>query len=284
MKRELRSVAIGLASITAVAVPAAAQGPAPGEPAPGDVTALAKATQNPVADLLAIPLQFNFNSGGDLGDRTALNLNVQPVVPISLTSEWIVVARTIIPLYNLPDQSGDGASGVGDIVSELLVSSAEASTFQWGVGPVFSLPTATLAPVRTGSWAAGPAAVGLVTTGRWVAGALATQTWTFADYGDRREVEQLQIQAFANFNFGQGWAVVAAPLIIADWTASSDNAWTVPLGGGLTWTTHVGDQAVQLSAQYYRNLVYPDGGAANQLRFLVSFLFPARPRPVPCAR
>lgn len=273
MKRELRWVAITLASTT---IPAAAQDPPPAPPG-GDATALAKATQNPVADLMAIPLQFNFNSGGGLHDRSVLLLNVQPVVPISLTPEWIVVARTIVPIYNLPDSTAGGATGMGDIVEELLVASAEAETFQWGVGPVFSLPTATLAPVRTGSWAAGPAVVGLVTTGPWVAGALATETWTFADYGDRTKVEQLQIQAFANFNFGRGWAVVSAPLIIADWTLDQDHRWTVPLGGGLTWTTRIGDQALQLSAQYYRNVVYPDGGPANQVRFLVSFLFPTKP-------
>ncbi len=33
-----------------------------------DATALAKQSQNPVADLVSVPFQFNFNTGGGLED------------------------------------------------------------------------------------------------------------------------------------------------------------------------------------------------------------------------
>ena len=39
-----------------------------------DAAELAKQTQNPVADLIALPFQFNFNNGGDFADRTFFNL------------------------------------------------------------------------------------------------------------------------------------------------------------------------------------------------------------------
>src|SRR6187401_2354328 len=81
---------------------AAAQTPAaPAEPEQ-DVTALAKTTQNPVGDLVALPFQFNFNNGGDLGRQTLLNLNVQPVIPFRASDNWNMMARLILPVNSIP--------------------------------------------------------------------------------------------------------------------------------------------------------------------------------------
>lgn len=63
---------------------ASAAAQAPQEPE-HDVTALAKATQNPVGDLVSLPFQLNFNTGGDLEERTFFNLNFQPVIPFKVT-------------------------------------------------------------------------------------------------------------------------------------------------------------------------------------------------------
>ena len=67
-----------------------------------DVNALAKQTQNPVGDLVSVPLQFNFNTGGDLEERTLFNLNLQPVIPFSVTSSWKLILRTIVPINSFP--------------------------------------------------------------------------------------------------------------------------------------------------------------------------------------
>src|SRR5215204_5161210 len=67
---------------------------------------LAKASQNPVADLTSFPLQFNFNSGGALESRTQLLLNIQPVMPLALDAHWMLVARTVVPYVNTPLPDG----------------------------------------------------------------------------------------------------------------------------------------------------------------------------------
>lgn len=90
--------AIVAASLTVIAAPVFAQQP---EPLP-DATELAKKTQNPVGDLIAVPFQFNFNTGGDLGDETLLNLNFQPLIPFKLTDNWSMIARTIVPSIASP--------------------------------------------------------------------------------------------------------------------------------------------------------------------------------------
>lgn len=60
--------------------------------------ALAKATLNPIASLISLPLQNNFDWGaGPNDDGFQYKLNVQPVIPISLNEDWNVISRTIVP-------------------------------------------------------------------------------------------------------------------------------------------------------------------------------------------
>lgn len=251
-----------------IALPAIASAQEPD--ASGDESALAKQTQNPVADLTSLPFQFNFLSGGGLAERSSLLLNIQPVLPINVTERWNVIARPIIPIVNVPEPDGGSDTGLGDIQAELFLSPS-GGTLVWGVGPIFTLPTATLDVAGNGSWAVGPAGVVVFTRGPWVLGGLATQQWSFA--GDGRDVDKLLVQPFANFNFGRGWALVSAPIITADWEAPN-NGWIVPLGGGLSWTTKIGNQAMNLGAQYYYRVERPDFEGRSELRLVISFLFP----------
>jgi hypothetical protein len=97
----------------AAAVASGQSTPPPQGQAPpgGDMKELSKATQNPVGDLISLPFQFNFYTGGDLEDRTLLNVNFQPVIPIKVSDEWSVIARTIVPMDSIPTIDGS-ASGL----------------------------------------------------------------------------------------------------------------------------------------------------------------------------
>jgi hypothetical protein len=256
--------------------PGSAQQPAAPASAPAhDATELAKQSQNPVGDLVSVPFQFNFFSGGDLEDQTLLNLNVQPVVPFSVGKDWKVIARTIVPINSFPGPDGLRYSGVGDIQEQLFLTPARPGGIIWGVGPMFSFPTATAFPTETGSWAAGVAAVVLKSTGPWVIGALVTQAWTFADAGDDTEVNQFLVQPFVNYNFGKGWAIALAPTITANEDAPGGEQWTVPLGLGISRTTVFNRRPMSLGVQYYHNVERPTGTAGQQLRLTLSLLYPA---------
>src|SRR6185436_1418879 len=164
-----------------------------------DVTALAKETQNPVGSLISVPFQFNFLNGGGLDDQTLLNLNFQPVIPFQVGEDWKVIARTIVPINSYPGADGLRYSGIGDIQEQLFITPAKPGAIVIGVGPLVSLPTATALPAQTGSWAGGVAAVVVKNAGPFVLGALVTRLWTFADYGDDRDVDQFLLQPFVNF-------------------------------------------------------------------------------------
>jgi hypothetical protein len=239
-----------------------------------DVTALAKQTQNPVGDLISVPFQFNFNTGGDLEDTTFFNLNFQPVIPFVLNDRWHAIARTILPINSIPAPDGSRFSGVGDLQEQLFITPAKPGHFIWGIGPILSLPTATAAPSETGTWAAGPTVVILKMTGPWVAGALASQLWPMADAGDDTETDLLTMQPFVNYNFGKGYALAFAPIIVANWNAPDGEEWTVPLGFGITRTTVFNRRPMSLGVQYYYNVVRPEGAAGQTLRFVVTLLFP----------
>lgn len=244
-----------------------------------DATELAKQTQNPVADLVAIPFQSNFYNGGDLEDRTFYNLNVQPVIPFSVSKDWKLIARTIIPFDSIPTPGGTRRTGIGDIQEQLFFTPAKSGSIVWGLGPVFSLPTATAGPVETGSWAIGPGLVLVKNAGPFVLGGLFTQYWNFADEGGDPKTNLFALQPFINFNFGKGWALAFAPVISANWDAESGNKWTVPLGIGISRTTVFNRRPMSLAVQYYYNVERPDGSGASQLRFAISLLYPKPPSP-----
>jgi hypothetical protein len=246
---------------------------------------LAKASQNPVGDLVAVPFQFNFNTGGGLPPgRTLANLNVQPVFPLKMGTHWTLIARTIVPFLNVPAGDFIHEDGIGDILQQFFVTPQQAGTLIWGVGPLFSFPTATNVLARSGSWAAGPVFVWMMMPGHFTVGSLVYNLWTFNDDDtDEIEVNQFAFQPIINYNLAGGWAISYVPIWTANWDAEDGQTWTVPLGIGVSKVTAVGTQPISLSLSYYHNAVRPDAANADQVRFVASFLFPVRKDPAPTA-
>ena len=250
----------------------------PGENQPSSSTeALQKATQNPVADLISVPLQNNSNFGIGPYDRTQNVLNVQPVIPTHLTQDWNLITRIIQPIVwqpNLDAHSG-GTFGLGDMNPTFFFSPAHPGKIIWGAGPAFVLPTATDPALGQGKWSIGPSFVALAQPGHWTLGVLVSNVWSFAGSSDRASVNQMLVQYFINYNLSQGWYVTVSPIITANWVASSaKNIWTVPFGGGVGRIMKFGLQPVNISAQVYANAVYPSGASPWGLRLQIAFLFP----------
>jgi hypothetical protein len=257
----------GLIALLAISVAAAAQSDA------SDDKKLAQATQNPVSDLVSIPLQYNFFSGGGLGGQTLYNLNIQPVLPLSIGKRWNLVARTIVPYFNAPTQSGVTRSiGVGDVVEQIFFTPSRPMKLIWGAGPLFSVPTATNNAARTGDWAMGPAVVLVSIKDPFVLGVLVTQLWTIAADADGSDINQFSVQPFLNWNLAHGWTFTYNPIMSANWQAA--NKWTVPVGLGVSNITAIGRQPVSVGISYFNNVVRPPGTGSSQFRLVTSFLFP----------
>jgi hypothetical protein len=239
-------------------------------------TALAKEAQNPIANLISIPFQNNFNFGVGPNNVCQYVLNFQPVIPISLSSNWNLITRWITPIINQPSPAPGirSAFGIGDLNPSFFLSPANTNKLTWGIGPTFSFPTATDPMLGNGMWCVGPSVVALIKTGPWIAGALANNLWSFAGWGNKN-VNAMLVQPFVNYNF-KHWYISASPIITADWNASHDNMWTVPVGGGVGKIIKLGGKLpLNISLAAYYNAVTPkDFGANWQLRFQLQFLFP----------
>jgi hypothetical protein len=178
----------GLLSLLFLLVTLSAQAAEPQEPnkeADKDAD-LVKQSQNPVADLISVPFQYNFNfSAGPKHNHQILLLNIQPVIPIHVTENWNLITRTIAPVINLPSLApGIGsATGLGDINPTFFLSPAKPGELIWGLGPTFTLPTATDKLLGNGKFSLGPAAVVLTKQGPWVLGALMNNQWSVAGWG-----------------------------------------------------------------------------------------------------
>lgn len=244
---------------------------------PESTEELAKKTQNPVADLISVPFQsdFNFNTGPK--DRTVYVLNVQPVIPIRITEDWNLITRIIMPILNVPSLAPglENASGLGDINPTFFLSPAKAGHLIWGVGPTFTFPTASNKNLGSGKFSMGPSVVGLFMEGPWVVGALGNNQWSYAGWSDK-PYNQLLVQPFINYNFKEGWYLTSAPIITADWTQRASQQWTAPVGGGGGKLWRVGPIGLPINTQIqgFYNAERPDFAADWTLRVQVQFLFP----------
>ena len=129
-----------LAALAAAGLLAGASRPAQAQ----TVDELAKETQNPVASLISVPFQRNWDFG--IGDReaTGTTLNIQPVAPFGLTRDLNVILRVIMPVASQPADSGrQRLTGVGDTTMTVFLSPARTGKLIWGAGPAFLIPTAT---------------------------------------------------------------------------------------------------------------------------------------------
>ncbi len=162
---------------------------------------LAKQLANPVASLISVPFQNNFNFGIGPFDGFQYLLNIQPVVPISISEKWNMISRTIIPFISQSDVTGKGKSetGLGDIAQSIFFSPKEVKNgIVWGAGPIFLLPTATDNKLGANKWAIGPNVLLLKLQGPWTYGALVNQLWSVGGNGNT-DINTFFFQPFATY-------------------------------------------------------------------------------------
>jgi hypothetical protein len=245
-----------------------------------DAAALAKAAQNPIADMISLPIQYNANFNTGPLEKTQSVLNIQPVYPVSLNPEWNLITRTILPLISQPESvPGQGReNGLGDIQFSAFLSPKAPTAGGWilGAGAIAQLDTASDDRLGQGAWGLGPTAVALKIDGQWVYGGLFNNIWSVAKDDNRANVNQMLFQPFINYNLPDhpGRYLLFAPIITANWEASDSNTWTVPLGIGIGQIMRFGKQPVNLQASAYYNVVRPDFAPQWNLRLQAQFLFP----------
>ena len=258
---------------------------------------LAKQLSNPIASLISVPIQANYDRGigpSDDGYRTIFN--VQPVIPFSLSDDWNLISRTILPIVyqedivgpvTIPQQVVGGQPipaqtigpsgsqfGLGDTVQSLFLSPARPgpSGIIFGGGPVFLLPTATDSLLGGEKWGAGPTAVALKQSGPWTYGALANHIWSFAGDGDRADVSSTYIQPFLSYTTPDAWTFSLNSEATYDWVSED---WSIPINLQVSKLVTIAEQPISLSAgvRYWAESA-PGGPEGFGTRLGLTFLFP----------
>jgi hypothetical protein len=211
---------------------------------------LAQELTNPLADLVTVPIQMNFDRRiGPADDGTKVTTNVQPVIPFKGSGDWNVISRTIVPIVHQDDiVPGAGSQfGLGDINLTVFFSPKRPSAggLIWGVGPALLLPTATDSKLGGKKWAAGPAAVGLTMSGPWTMGLLANHMWSFAGDDERQDISNTFIQPFVAYTWPSAWTLAVQSESSYNWNAET---WSVPINIALSRLVRIGKLPVSLQA------------------------------------
>ena len=235
---------------------------------------LAKKLANPIADLISVPIQSNYDFGVGPGDGTISKTNIQPVIPFGITEDWNVISRTILPVIDQEGLAPSGNSldefGLGDITQSFFFSPKSSSPI-WGVGPVFLIPSATDDLLGSEKFGIGPTAVILKQEGPWTYGALANHLWDVAGDDSRESINATFLQPFLSYILPTKTTLTLNTETTYNW---SNEEWTVPINFQVAQLFKVGDQPMQafVGARYYAEK--PDNGPEWGIRFGLIFLFP----------
>jgi hypothetical protein len=240
---------------------------------------LRKIARNPFADeiKLAFDEDFTFNQGPY--DRSANSLVIRPVIPLSITGDWLLVTRAAATAFTYQPNSlakSGGTTGLGDTTTSFFLTPAYTRKLIWGVGPAVLMPTATSNQLGSGKWGVGPTGAALVEPKWGSVGVLLQNIWSVAGDSSRSPVNQFQLEPLFSYNLPRGWYLISNPTIVADWTQSMTERWLVPIGGGVGNSFNIGKQAVDSNLTLYWNAIRPANQSSPkwQLNVEFTFLFP----------
>ena len=237
----------------------------------GSAAALAEQLQNPVADLISVQFQNNFNFGVGENNGTLYLMNFQPVIPLHVTTEWNYIVRPILPFISTSNVYGPGyVSGLGDLEIETFLSPAEPGPFGiiWGLGPASILPTATQKKLGGDVMTLGPSGVALWQRNGWTIGSLVTQNWRVAGPGDYNAT---YAQPFIAHTFKTATTIAVDSESSYDWL---NEEWTISFNNTYSQVFKIGKIPVQigLALQYYAQS--PVSGQQWGFRVNITPMFP----------
>jgi hypothetical protein len=238
---------------------------------------LAKQLANPIAALISLPFQLNYDHNiGPLEDGDRWNLNIQPVIPFSLSEDWNLISRTIVPLIDQQDifPGAGSQSGMGDILQSFFFSPVQPTDggWIWGMGPAILLPTATDELLGAEKWGVGPSAVALKQSGPWTFGGLVNHVASVAGDDDRADINASLFQPFVSYTTPTAWTFTLQTEATYDWEGGQ---WSVPVSTVATKVSRIGDQlfSAGVGLRYWADT--PESGADDfGVRLIFTLLFP----------
>jgi hypothetical protein len=264
-----------------------AEQPVPAAPesaaaAADDSAELAKKLSNPIASLISVPFQANMDfQEGPTDDGNKMTLNIQPVVPISITKGTNLIVRTIVPVVwqtglftGLPGVD-TSQLGHGDTVQSLFFSPKKptAGGIIWGAGPVFLYRTGTNEFTTGKKWGAGPTVVVLKQFGPTTVGFLGNHIWSVAGSSERPDISSSFLQPFVSYTTARATTFSINTESTYNWKTKE---WKVPINLAVSQLVRIGKQPVSfgIGGRYY--VAKPEFGPDWGVRFVTTLLFPKK--------
>ena len=239
---------------------------------------LAKKVQNPVADLISVPFQNNFNFDVGPEDDLQYVLNIQPVIPIHLSdrlepdhphdrADYLPAGLYVRsgPRQRSRRHPVHGVPVTGEIRGPDMGCRSDRAVSDKHRRPIGQRSLGSRG-IRGRAENVEGQPLGLWRSYQ--------QRVVGGRFRQRPELQQFPDPAVPQLQFPRWDIPPSSPIITANWKADSGDCWTVPLGGGAGKIVRFGRLPVNLQLQAYYNVVTPDNGADWQLRFQVQFLFP----------
>ena len=238
---------------------------------------LAKKLSNPIAALISLPIQYNYDSDiGPVDRGSRSTLNIQPVIPFSISDDWNLISRTILPVINQQDifSPGQSQKGIGDVVQSIFFSpkAPTNSGWIWGAGPVLLLPTGSNAKLSADKLGLGPTAVALKQDGAWTYGGLANHIISVGGPSNKADINATFLQPFLSYNTKTATTFSVNTESTYDWKSKQ---WAVPINANVSQMIKLGEQLFSVGAGVKYWLKSTDNGPEGLgFRLTFTMLFP----------
>jgi hypothetical protein len=237
---------------------------------------LAKERQDPIADLMQVPIVSNLDFGAAAGNGFRYTLTIEPVLPVKITSGWYLVTKPIFSVASAPEStSGQGrTTGSSDLTTEFYFAPQKSTSFIWGFGPVVGMPTGSDPVLGTGKWTLGPGVAIIEQTKHWTFGARVNHVWSFAGDKNRSDVSLTLLEPTVSYSWGNGWEVGLDSETTYDSNAARGDRWIAPLEMSIGKVAYFGRRPVSLSFGVLPYALAPAGFSSVGLSFTIAPLFP----------
>lgn len=237
---------------------------------------IAKQVANPFAKMIKVPFQGNYDQ--DIGDTHGHKTYVkfEPIIPISLNENWYLISYSKLQFIDQKNvsRSDSHQTGIGDLQQHFFLSPAKFTEDHliWGLGPVFSFPTASYHLLGAQQWSVGPTSGLYFQPGPWTMGTLLYHLWSVAGADNRPYVNTTYIEPRIAYTTHSAWTYTIVSESSYDWRASE---WSVPVNGEISKVLCVGKQRISVMGGLRYWAVSADTDAHDWgYRFEINFLFP----------
>ena len=243
-----------------------------------DKEEMAKKLANPLANIVSIPIQANYQPNLGVNDEGSKWItNIQPIVPFSINDEWTLLTRTIVPIVSQDTGNPNVGTinGTGDVLLTTWLAPNEKTEngWLWGAGPAFLLPSGS--DVSAKKWGVGPSVIALKQDGQFTYGALSNHIWSYGGSDAvTNKISLTLLQPFVSYVTKDAVTFSMNAETTYDWVAEE---WTVPVTVLVSKLMHIGKFPVSVGVGPTYWVEAPESGPEGWgVKLAVTFILPKK--------